>query len=62
MARRKFQNPTLLKRLGKRGWEYYIRYRIEVLRMVDGKAKKGTREKWHVIGLCDEMTELEVAA
>lgn len=57
MSRREFQSPTLLKRLGKRGEEYYIRYRIKVVRMVDGKAKKTKREKWHVIGLCDEMTE-----
>jgi len=57
LARREYQNPKLLKRLGKQGEEYYIRYRIKVVRMVDGKAKKTKREKWHVIGLCSEMTE-----
>lgn len=57
MARREYQDPSLLKRMGKRGEEFYLRYRITVVRMVDGKAKRVRREKWHVIGLCSEMTE-----
>jgi integrase len=57
MARREFQDPSLLTRTGRQGDEYYIRYRIKVVRMVDGKAKQVRREKHHVLGLCSEMTE-----
>lgn len=57
MARREFQDPSILVNHGKQGPEYYIRYRVKVVRMVDGKAKLSRREKWHVLGLCSAMTE-----
>lgn len=57
MARREFQMPSVLTRTGKQGPEYYIRYRIKALRMVDGVPKMGKREKWLTFGLCKEMTK-----
>lgn len=59
MARREYQNPSVLTRQGKFGPEYYIRYRVKVVRMVDGKAKQIKREKWHVLGLCSKMTKFK---
>lgn len=56
MARREYQNPSILTRQGKFGPEYYIRYRVKVVRMVGGKAKQTKREKWHALGLCSETT------
>jgi len=57
MARREFQDPSILERDGKQGREYYIRYRVKVLRMVNGEPKCRKREKWHVLGLCSKMTK-----
>lgn len=57
MARREFQMPSVLRRQGKHGEEFYIRYRVKVLRVIDGKPKLTRREKWHTLGLCSEMTE-----
>jgi hypothetical protein len=37
MARREFQAPSVLQRVGVRGEEWYCRYRVKVLEMQDGK-------------------------
>ncbi len=52
MARREWQNPSILKRDGAQGPEWYIRYRIKVL--VDGKIEK--QEKWKALGLCKDVS------
>lgn len=57
MGRRKFQNPSILTRMSKFGMEYYIRYRVDVLKMVDGRAKQMQREKFLALGLCSKMTK-----
>lgn len=50
MARREWQDPSIKVYDGKRGPEYYIRYRVKVA----GQPKK--REQRHILGLCSEMT------
>ena len=45
MARREWQNPSILERAGAAGPEWYIRYRIKVLDIVDGKPKIRRVEK-----------------
>ena len=57
VARREFQMPSVLTRDGKQGPEYYIRFRIKALRMVNGAPKMARREKWLTLGLCREMTK-----
>jgi integrase/recombinase XerC len=52
MARREFQDPSVLERDSKGGREYYIRYREKQL--VNGKTKR--IEKWHHLGYCAKMT------
>ena len=58
MARREYQEPNVLERQGKQGWEYYIRYRVRVLK-TDGTGKPviKRKEKWHHLGLCSKMTK-----
>jgi integrase len=57
VARREYQNPSILERKGANGPEWYIRYRVRVLEMVDGKPVVTRREKWYVLGLQKEMTK-----
>lgn len=57
LARREFQMPSVLCRKGKQGDEWYVRFRIKALRMVDGAPKMARREKWLTLGLCKEMTK-----
>lgn len=59
MARREWQNPSILERQGAGGREYYIRYRVKVLEIVDGKAVIRRPQKFHVLGLCKEMGKRE---
>jgi integrase len=56
MARREFQNPSVLERESAAGKEFYIRYRIRVLTVVDGKPVAKRKEKWVSLGLCAKMT------
>jgi hypothetical protein len=57
MARREWQNPSILERAGAAGPEWYIRYRIKVLDIVDGKPKIRRVEKWRSLGLCAKVTK-----
>lgn len=57
MARREWQDPNVLQRESSRGPEWYIRYRVKVLEMVDGKPQIIRREKWQALGLCSDMTK-----
>lgn len=54
MARREFQDPSILVREGKQGAEWYIRYRIKRLGE-DGAIERV--EKWSVLGLCAKMSK-----
>ena len=56
VARREYQNPSILERTGSNGPEWYIRYRVRVLEMVEGKPVVARREKWWVLGTQKEMT------
>jgi integrase len=53
MARREWQNPSVLSRESAAGAEWYIRYRVKVLK--DGKIERV--EKWKALGLCAKMTQ-----
>jgi integrase len=53
MARREWQNPSVLTRQSANGLEFYIRYREK--RFIDGKLKRV--EKWRALGLCAKMTK-----
>jgi hypothetical protein len=58
MARREYQKPNVLERQGTRGWEYYIRYRVRILKTdCAGKPVIKRIEKWHHLGLCSKMTK-----
>lgn len=57
MARREYQCPSVLEREGRQGREWYIRYRVRVIRMVDGKPTVSRVEKWHSLGLCKDLTK-----
>jgi hypothetical protein len=46
MARREWQNPNVLQRESAHGPEWYIRYRVKVLDMADGKPAIKRVEKW----------------
>jgi len=56
MGRREYQNPSVLTRKSKFGPEYYIRYRVKALRMVDGQMVVAKPEKMLALGLCKAMT------
>src|SRR5690242_9214587 len=56
MGRREYQNPSVLTRKSKFGPEYYIRYRVKAIRMVDGKMVVAKPEKMLALGLCRAMT------
>jgi integrase len=58
MARREHQQPSVLERQGKHGLEYYIRYRVRVLK-TDGNGKPviKRKEKWLSLGLCSKITK-----
>src|ERR1039457_2602639 len=57
MARREFQNPSILERTGANGPEWYIRYRVRVLEIANGKPVVSRREKWFTLGAQKEMTK-----
>jgi integrase len=58
MARREFQNPSILERETPRGTEYYIRYRVKTLRGIEnGKPIIERVERYHALGLKSEVTE-----
>lgn len=57
MARREWQNPSVLERESKAGREWYIRYRVKVLEYAAGKPVIRRREKWVALGLCAKMTK-----
>jgi integrase len=57
MARREFQNPSVLEREGAAGREWYIRYRVKVLQFDAGKPVIKRIEKWHHLGMCATMTK-----
>jgi len=57
MARREWQDPSILERESSAGREYYIRYRVKVLEMEAGKPVIKRVEKWRSLGLCAEMTK-----
>jgi len=57
MARREWQNPSVLEREGSGGREWYIRYRVKVLQFDDGKPIIRRVEKWRSLGLCATMTK-----
>jgi len=54
MARREYQDPSILERETPRGIEFYIRYRRKVLKMTEGKAYIDRPEHWHTLGLKKE--------
>ena len=57
MARREWQNPSVLEREGTAGPEWYCRYRVKVLDMVDGRPVIRRVEKWQHLGMCAKMTK-----
>ena len=58
MARREYQKLNVLEREGKDGREYYVRYRVRVLKTdSDGKPVIKRVEKWQSLGLCSKMTK-----
>lgn len=57
MARREWQNPSVLERDGASGREYYIRYREKRLDIEDGKPVIRRVEKWRHLGYCAKMTK-----
>jgi integrase len=59
MARREFQNPSVLERDAANGKEWYIRYRIKVMEIQDGKPVIRRTEKWHTLGPCARMSKRE---
>jgi len=50
MARREYQNPSLLERDSAAGREYYIRYRVKVIKIENGRPVLTRKEKWHTLG------------
>ncbi len=55
MARREFQNPSILERETPKGVEYYIRYRVACVKAgPDGRPQRDKEEKWHALGLKKE--------
>ena len=57
MARREFQNPSVLERDSAHGREWYFRYRVKVLEMKDGRPMIRRVEKWQPLGLCSRMSK-----
>jgi integrase len=57
MARREYQNPSVLERDSATGKEWYIRYRIKVLTMDKGKFTVKRVEKHYNLGLCAKVTK-----
>lgn len=57
MARREFQDPSLLV-LSAQGAEWYFRYRVKVLDVGKGGKPSIQRvEKWRSLGLCSVATQ-----
>lgn len=50
MARREYQDPPIHERMGAKGPEFFIRYRVKVLEMQDGKPVIRKRGKFRVLG------------
>lgn len=57
MARREWQNPSVLQRDGANGREWYCRYRVKVLQFEDGRPVLKRVEKWQHLGMCAKMTK-----
>lgn len=57
MARREFQNPSILERETPRGRVWYIRYRTKQTAWVDGKPVIKRKEEWRELGLCSKMSK-----
>jgi integrase len=57
MARREFQNPSILTRETPRGSVWYIRYRTKQTAWTDGKPEIKRAEQWQELGLCSKMTK-----
>jgi integrase len=57
MARREFQNPSILTRETPRGSVWYIRYRNKQTAWVDGKPVIKRAEQWQELGLCSKMSK-----
>src|ERR1035437_6632408 len=57
MARREFQNPSILERDTPRGRVWYIRYRTKQTAWVDGKPIIKRKEEWRELGLCSKMSK-----
>ena len=57
MARREFQNPSILERETPRGRVWYIRYRTKQTAWVDGKPIIKRKEEWRELGLCSKMSK-----
>lgn len=56
MARREYQKPNVLKSNGPRPY-WYVRYRVRVRSEVTKKFEK--KQKWHMLGYCDNMGKRE---
>jgi integrase len=57
MARREFQNPSILERRGAAGQEWYIRYRVRILEVKGGRPVIRRVERWRSLGLCVSVTK-----
>jgi integrase len=58
LARRRFQSPSVLQRTGKQGPEWFVRYRVDVIRKgEDGKPAMDRREKHVYLGLVKDMSK-----
>lgn len=57
MARREWQNAPVHERISAKGPEWYIRYRVKILDMKDGKPTLTRKEKWVALGLCSKMSK-----
>ncbi len=56
MARREFQDPSVLRRMSKRGEVYYLRYRVNGPWPING-APRQRKEVWKTLGLCSEISQ-----
>jgi integrase len=57
MARREFQNPSILTRETPRGSVWYFRYRRKHTAWVDGKPVIKRKEEWQELGLCCKISK-----
>lgn len=57
MARREWQNPSVLERRSAAGREWYIRYRVRILEVKGGRPSIERVERWRSLGLCASVTK-----